>query len=390
MLISRHIVAAIEAMIPKYPIIALTGPRQSGKTTLLKSLFKGYRYVSLENPDSRNFAETDPNGFLSEYDHQVIFDEVQRVPALFSYLQSKVDEKSPETGIYVLSGSQNFHLMERITQSLAGRVAIFKLFPLDNQELQQAGLLAEDYLNQMVKGFYPAIYDKDIPSKTFYSNYIQTYINRDVSELIAVRDMRLFQNFLALCAGRAGQLLNLNALANEAGISQPTAKAWLSALEHSYITFQLYPYHKNFNKRIIKTPKLYFYDTGLLAHLLKIQHPEQLTTDPLKGAIFENMVIADYVKQMHHRNDLSDIWFWRDSSGNEVDLIIDQGLEKTIVEIKATQTILSNLLEGLVKYEAISDEKITQKILVYGGAQVQSRTMAEVVPWCRFRVGNEP
>ncbi len=390
MLISRHIVAAIEAMIPKYPIIALTGPRQSGKTTLLKSLFKGYRYVSLENPDYRNFAETDPNGFLSEYDHQVIFDEVQRVPALFSYLQSKVDEKSPETGIYVLSGSQNFHLMERITQSLAGRVAIFKLFPLDNQELQQAGLLAEDYLNQMVKGFYPAIYDKDIPSKTFYSNYIQTYINRDLSELIAVRDMRLFQNFLALCAGRAGQLLNLNALANEAGISQPTAKAWLSALEHSYITFQLYPYHKNFNKRIIKTPKLYFYDTGLLAHLLKIQHPEQLTTDPLKGAIFENMVIADYVKQMHHRNDLSDIWFWRDSSGNEVDLIIDQGLEKTIVEIKATQTILSNLLEGLVKYEAISDEKITQKILVYGGAQVQSRTMAEVVPWCRFRVGNEP
>lgn len=390
MLISRYIVAAIEAMIPKYPIIALTGPRQSGKTTLLKSLFKGYRYVSLENPDYRNFAETDPNGFLSEYDHQVIFDEVQRVPALFSYLQSKVDEKSPETGIYVLSGSQNFHLMERITQSLAGRVAIFKLFPLDNQELQQAGLLAEDYLNQMVKGFYPAIYDKDIPSKTFYSNYIQTYINRDVSELIAVRDMRLFQNFLALCAGRAGQLLNLNSLANEAGISQPTAKAWLSALEHSYITFQLYPYHKNFNKRIIKTPKLYFYDTGLLAHLLKIQHAEQLTSDPLKGAIFENMVIADYVKQMHHRSDLSDIWFWRDSSGNEVDLIIDQGLEKTIVEIKATQTIMSNLLDGLGKYEAISDEKITKKILVYGGNQVQSRTMADVVPWSRFRVGNEP
>ena len=387
MLIYRHIVAAIEAMIPKYPIIALTGPRQSGKTTLLKSLFKGYRYVSLENPDYRNFAETDPNGFLSEYDHHVIFDEVQRVPALFSYLQSKVDEKSPETGIYVLSGSQNFHLMERITQSLAGRVAIFKLFPLDTQELQQAGLLAEDYLSQMVRGFYPAIYDKDIPSKTFYNNYIQTYINRDVSELIAVRDMRLFQNFLALCAGRAGQLLNLNALANESGISQPTAKAWLSALEHSYITFQLYPYHKNFNKRIIKTPKLYFYDTGLLAHLLKIQHPEQITTDPLKGAIFENMVIADYIKQMQHQSDLSDIWFWRDSSGNEVDLIIDHGVEKTIVEIKATKTIMSNLLDGLVKYEAISDEKVCRKILVYGGDQVQSRTLADVVPWSRFGVG---
>ncbi|MCF1750486.1 ATP-binding protein [Mariniradius sediminis] len=384
MLISRHIVAAIEALIPKYPIIALTGPRQSGKTTLLKSLFKGYRYVSLENPDHRSFAESDPNGFLREYDRHVIFDEVQRVPALFSYLQGKVDERSPETGIYVLSGSQNFHLMERITQSLAGRVAIFKLFPLDTQELEHAGLLENDFLDQMIKGFYPAIYDKEIPSKTFYSNYIQTYINRDVSELIAVRDMRLFQNFLALCAGRAGQLLNLNSLANECGISQPTAKAWLSALEHSYITFQLYPYHKNFNKRIIKTPKLYFYDTGLLAHLLKIQNAEQIIANPLKGAIFENMVIADYLKQMHHRNDLSDLWFWRDTSGNEIDLIVDKGFEKTIVEIKATQTILSNLMDGLAKFEAISDEPISKKILVYGGDQFQSRTMADVVPWSKF------
>jgi predicted AAA+ superfamily ATPase len=388
MLIDRHIVTAIEALIPKYPIIALTGPRQSGKTTLLKSLFKGYRYVSLENPDHRNFAESDPNGFLREYDHHVIFDEVQRVPELFSYIQGKVDEKSPETGIYVLSGSQNFHLMERITQSLAGRVAIFKLFPLDIQELQDATLLDGDYLIQMIKGFYPAIYDKDIPAKTFYSNYIQTYINRDVSELIAIRDMRLFQNFLALCAGRAGQLLNLNALANECGISQPTAKAWLSALEHSYITFQLYPFHKNFNKRIIKTPKLYFYDTGLLAHLLKIQNAEQIAGSPQKGALFENMVIADYVKQMYHRNDLSDLWFWRDASGNEIDLIIDRGQEKTIVEIKATQTIMSNLFDGLTKFESISDEPIHKKILVYGGDQSQSRTVADVVSWREFGVEN--
>ncbi|WP_211208401.1 ATP-binding protein [Belliella baltica] len=327
MLINRRLYDAVKEMIPKYPIIALTGPRQSGKTTLLKDLFRDYRYISLENPDFRNFAEKDPNGFLEEYDLQVIFDEVQRVPALFSYLQTKVDEHPERMGSYVLSGSQNFHLMQSITQSLAGRVAIFKLFPLDHLELSSAGLLQDEFLDNLVKGYNPAIYHRDIPTKIFYSNYIQTYINRDVSELIAIREMRLFQNFLSLCAAHAGQLLNLNALANECGITQPTAKAWLSALEQSFITFQLYPYYKNFSKRVLKTPKLYFYDTGLLCHLLKISSAEKLLIHPFKGALFENMMIAEYVKQMHHANNVEDIWFWRDSGGNEVDLLVDKGLD---------------------------------------------------------------
>lgn len=384
MLITRRIYHAVKAMIPKYPIIALTGPRQSGKTTLLKELFNGYRYISLENPDFRNFAEKDPNGFLEEYDHQVIFDEVQRVPALFSYLQTKVDEHPERMGTYVLSGSQNFHLMQNITQSLAGRVAIFKLFPLDHLELSSAGLLHDEYLDNLIKGYYPAIYHRDIPTKIFYSNYIQTYINRDVSELIAIREMRLFQNFLLLCAARAGQLLNLNTLANECGITQPTAKAWLSALEQSFITFQLYPYYNNFSKRVLKTPKLYFYDTGLLCHLLKISSAEKLLIHPFKGALFENMMIAEYVKQMHHGNNVEDIWFWRDTGGNEVDLLVDKGLEFSAVEFKASKTVTTDMFDGLNKFEQVSKIEGLQKILVYGGNENQSRTAGNLASWRDF------
>jgi predicted AAA+ superfamily ATPase len=384
MLISRDIVSAIRRISPKYPILALTGPRQSGKTTLLKNLFPDYRYISLENPDNRNFAESDPNGFLKEFNTHVIFDEVQRVPELFSYIQNIVDDRSSEMGVFVLSGSQNFHLMHSITQSLAGRVAIFKLFPFDMKELNKAGLLGENYLNSLIKGYYPAIYDRDIPSKVFYSNYIETYINRDISELVAIRDLRIFQNFLALCATRAGQLLNLNALANECGISQPTAKAWLSALEQSFITFQLYPYHKNFNKRIVKTPKLYFYDTGLLCHLLKINKTETLLTHPIKGALFENMMIAEYVKQMHHQNNPEDLWFWRDASGNEIDLIVDKGDQMDIIEFKASQTIKTQMFGGLIKFEEISQIKNLNKSLVYGGDTSQKRSAGNLVSWREF------
>lgn len=381
--IKREIVYAINKLIGKYPIVALTGPRQSGKTTVLKMAFPDYRYLNLENPDIRDFAEKDPNGFLKEYSERVIFDEVQRVPHLFSYLQGIVDE-SGMMGQFILSGSQNFHLMQSITQSLAGRVAIFKLFPFDFQELDNAGLLQKDYLSNLLKGFYPAIYDRDIPSKTFYNNYLQTYVQRDVSELIAIKDLQLFQRFLALCATRAGQLLNLSSLANECGISQPTAKAWLSALENSYILFLLYPYHKNFSKRIVKTPKLYFYDSGLLAHLLKIQSVAQIEANPIKGSLFENMVIAEYVKRMHHKNEPDDIWFWRDTNGNEVDLIIQKSMQDEIVEIKATETIMSDLFKGLNRYASLDTETELIKTLVYGGNVGQKRSTVDVVSWKEF------
>ena len=383
MRINREITKAIKELIGKYPVLALTGPRQSGKTTLLKSVFPDYTYISLENPDNRNFAETDPNGFLKLYSKNVIFDEVQRVPVLFSYIQTIVDE-SGMMGQFILSGSQNFHLLRNITQSLAGRVALFKLFPFDFQELISAGLLNSDYLENIIKGFYPAIYDRSIQPGTFYSNYVQTYIQRDVSELIAIKDLRLFQNFIGLCATRAGQLLNLNALANECGISQPTAKAWLSALESSYVVFQLYPFHENFSKRIVKTPKLYFYDSGLLSYLLKIKHVELLSTQAFKGSLFENMMIAECVKRMHHKNQISDLWFWRDSAGHEVDLLIDEGLTLNLVEFKATQTIMTDLFNGLNFFEKVSKKAHLTKTLVYSGDKYQNRTAGNVVPWFEF------
>ncbi len=383
MRIQRVIKESIQELMDKYPILAVTGPRQSGKTTLLRSIFPQYDYVSLENPDNRNFAETDPNGFLQRYSKQVIFDEIQRVPVLFSYLQTIVDE-SGLMGQFILSGSQNFHLMQNITQSLAGRVAIFKLFPFDFQELISADLLNPNYLENLITGFYPAIYDRAIPQSTFYSNYVQTYIQRDVSELIAIKDMRLFQNFLSLCSTRAGQLLNLNSLANECGISQPTAKAWLSALENSYVLFQLHPYHENFSKRIVKTPKLYFYDTGLLCYLLKIKSAELLLTHPLKGSLFENMMIAEYVKRMYHKNRIQDLWFWRDAAGHEVDLLIQEGLSLHLIEIKTTQTIMSDLFKGLNYFEKESKKDNLTKTLVYAGRETQSRTAGNVMPWFDF------
>lgn len=384
MMVNRIISSSIKEIIGKYPIIAVTGPRQSGKTTLLKSMFPEYEYVSLENPDMRSFAETDPNGFLNKYNEKIIFDEIQRVPLLFSYLQTIVDE-SGLMGQFILSGSQNFHLMNSITQSLAGRVAIFKLFPFDFQELKSVDWLKEKYTDVMIKGFYPAIYDRDIEPNIFYSNYLQTYIQRDVSELIAIKDMHSFNRFLALCATRAGQLLNLNSLANECGISQPTAKAWLSALENSYIVFLLNPFHKNFSKRIIKSPKLYFYDTGLLSYLLKINDSDDLVNQSVKGTLFENMMVSEYIKRIYHKNDLqSEVWFWRDTAGNEVDLLIQKPKSVEVLEIKATQTIMPDLFKGLNYFENLAEYDNLKKTLVYGGNEYQQRSAGSVVPWFDF------
>lgn len=384
MIVDRIISSSINEIIGKYPIIAITGPRQSGKTTLLKSMFPDYEYVSLENPDIRSFAETDPNGFLKKYNEKIIFDEIQRAPPLFSYLQTIVDERGM-MGQFILSGSRNFHLMNSITQSLAGRVAIFKLFPFDFQELKSVDWLKEKYTDVMIKGFYPAIYDRNIEPNIFYSNYLQTYIQRDVSELIAIKDMHSFNRFLALCATRAGQLLNLNALANECGISQPTAKAWLSALESSYIVFLLNPFHKNFTKRIIKSPKLYFYDTGLLSYLLKINNSDDLLNQSVKGALFENMMVSEYIKRIYHKNDLqSEVWFWRDTNGNEVDLLIQKPKSIEVVEIKATETIMPDLFKGLNYFEDLAEYDNLSKILVYGGSEYQQRSVGSVIPWFDF------
>jgi predicted AAA+ superfamily ATPase len=384
-MIERNIAKVIKELMLVYPVIALTGPRQSGKTTLLKSMFKDYRYVSLENPDNRLFAEQDPNGFLELYNQKVIFDEVQRVPSLFSYIQTLVDE-SKIMGQFILSGSQNFSLIKSITQSLAGRVALFKLLPFDFEELQSQNLLPPDYASMIMRGCYPALYDRPIPTTAFYANYIETYVERDLSEILNVKDIRLFRIFLKLCAGRIGQQLNLTNLAKEAGISIPTVKSWLSILESSYIAYQLPPFFNNFNKRLVKSTKLYFYDTGLVSYLLGIKSEKSIQESEFKGALFENLVINEYIKQNYHHNLYREFYFWRDSNGHEVDLLVSNETAYDIVEIKATKTILPKLFDGLDLLKNIGKEKINRKILVYGGKESQNRSNYKVWAWNNVKI----
>jgi predicted AAA+ superfamily ATPase len=378
--IDRQVVDVIISQKNKFPILVLTGPRQSGKTTLLKELFHDYRYISLESPDVRLFAENDPHGFLTEYDNRVILDEVQRVPQLFSYLQTRVDE-SKIMGQYILSGSQNFHLLNSITQTLAGRVVLFKLLPLDFTELKAANLLQSTFQQAAVKGFYPAIFDRDINPAIYYRNYIQTYIEKDVTELLNIKDVKLFRTFLGLCAGRVGQLLNYTALANECDITYQTAKSWLSILESSYITFFVQPYHQNFNKRLVKSAKLYFYDTGLLAYLLGIKTATDLNESRLKGHVFENLIVAETYKQREHQYLDQEYFFWQDSNANEVDLLTKKGTDFYISEIKATETITSKLFEQLDKFEQIAAPAVVNKTLIYGGDNNQNRTNYAVRSW---------
>lgn len=378
--ITRQISQQIKEQKTKFPVIALTGPRQSGKTTLLRQLFTDYQYISLEDPDIRSFADEDPVGFLNTYNQQVIFDEIQRTPKLFSYIQRIVDE-SGRMGQFVLSGSQNFHLLNNITQTLAGRVALFKLLPFDFEELKTAGLLDQSWASSAIKGFYPAIYRREIDPVVFYANYIDTYVQKDVTELLKIRDLGQFRTFLGLCASRTGQLLNINGLANECDISQPTAKAWLSILESSYIIFLLHPYHQNFNKRLVKSPKLYFYDTGLVSNLLDIRNSTDLIENRLKGNLFENMIIAEFQKQNNHRYLHNNYNFWQDSNGKEVDLLIKKNKGFDIYEVKATQTISPALFKEMDYFESLVPDKQINKTLIYGGNEPQQRSKYTVTSW---------
>lgn len=379
-MVKRVILKEILYLMEKYPVVAVTGPRQSGKTTFLKESFPGFKYVSLEDPRVRNFFTSDPTGFWNEYNEKVIFDEAQRLPELFSYIQNAVDE-SGKMGQFILSGSQNFQLLENITQSLAGRVALFKLFPFDFTEMKSAGLLSDNFEDCLVRGFYPALFSRDLDSSRFYANYIQTYVERDIVSIVNVRDLKQFRMFLRLCAGRIGQLLNLNSLANECGISQPTAKSWLNILEASYIIFQLTPYHKNFNKRVVKTPKLYFYDTGLACHLLNIKKGGDLMLNPYKGNLFENLIIAELQKQSDHNSLNKEFYFWRDSNGHEVDLVSMVGLQYDIYEIKSSKTILSDHFAGLKHFKELAQEDVLSSTLYYAGNENANRTNYIIKPW---------
>lgn len=368
-------------MCEKFPVVSVTGPRQSGKTTLLRELFPDYRYVSLENPDLQDFALEDPRRFLDTYDQQVIFDEVQRVPHLFNYLQGKVDEDRI-TGQYILSGSQNYLLMEGITQSLAGRVALFKLFPFSFSELRNVDLMPKTLEKAIFQGFYPRVYDKQLLPRDFYPNYLETYVQRDVQQLTAVQDLRLFRNFVRLCAGRIGQPLNYQTLASDTGISPVTAKAWIGILETSHIIFLLPPYFRNFAKRISKTPKLYFYDVGFASNLLGVATPDDLIAHFARGNLFENLIIAEIVKQRFQTDWSPDLYYWRESNRHEIDLLTERSGKIIAAEIKSAATINASFFDNLQFFEKhVAGEMAVESFLIYGGLERQDRSAASVRGW---------
>ena len=379
-MIERDITDKLHYLSTKFPVVTLTGARQCGKSTLLKSCFPTYRYVSLEDLDIRRQAIEDPRGFLSNFGIKTIIDEAQYAPDLFSYIQTKVDAEN-ETGIYFLSGSQNFLLMQSITQSLAGRTALIKLAPFSIQELKRASCLPASLNDWLFTGGYPRIYDKAIDPTDFYPNYIQTYIERDVRLLRQIINLSQFVRFLKLCAARVGQLLNVNSLAIECGITVPTVNAWLSVLETGNILFFLKPYYKNFNKRLIKSPKLYFYDTGLVASLLGLENAMQLSTHYLRGELFENMVVVEYIKRKFAQGREPQIYFWRDSNQNEVDLLIESGGALHAVEIKSGATLNNSYFKGLHIFQQIAGIDTNNLSVIYGGDSDYTTPNGNYISW---------
>jgi hypothetical protein len=381
MFVRRHIEGRLLKLCQKFPIVSVTGPRQSGKTTLLRELFPAYTYISLENPDYQDFALQDPKRFLATYDRYIIIDEAQRVPHLFNYLQGKVDEDRIP-GQYLLSGSQNYLLMERISQSLAGRVALFKLFPFSFSELQAAHWMPETLEAAIFQGFYPRVYDLNLSPRDFYPNYLETYVQRDVRQLTAVQNLTQFRNFVRLCAGRIGQPLNYQALASDTGISPVTAKAWLGLLEASNICFLLPPYFKNFSKRISKTPKLFFYDVGFAANLVGITAPSDLSSHFARGHLFENLVVAEMVKQQFQEGWQSELYYWQESNGREIDLLAEKNGQYTIAEIKSATTINNSFFDNLAYFQKqLVDPSLVDAFLIYGGIERQERSAASVRGW---------
>ncbi len=364
-----------------YPVVSILGPRQSGKTTLAKNTFINHKYVSLEDLDMRKFAKEDPRAFLETYknEHGIILDEFQNVPDILSYIQTYVDTHQ-QMGYFVLTGSQNFLVNETISQTLAGRISINTLLPLSISELNQASLLPDNVNNLIYKGFYPAIYSRQVPAELWYHDYLQTYVERDVRQITQVTDLSLFQTFVRLCAGRIGQLLNLTSLANDCGISDHTARRWISLLEASYIIFLVQPHHKNFSKRLIKSPKIYFYDTGFASYLLNIS-PDQLFTHYLRGGLFECLVIAELYKHYYNAGQRPQVYFWRDVSGNEIDCILERGQELIPIEIKSGMTISENFFSGLKHWNTLATGKPEGGYLVYGGYEDQKRTVANILSW---------
>lgn len=386
-LIDREIELYLGRLKQQFPVIAILGPRQSGKTTVSRKFFKNYAYVSLEDLDTRTLALQDPRQFLTSF-HQyegVIIDEIQEVPALLSYMQGIVDA-AYLPGFFVITGSQNFLLQEQITQTLAGRIALLTLLPLSFYELEQAKVPITDLNALLMKGFYPRTYFQPIDYKDWFSNYIATYVERDVRQVLKIQDVVTFQRFIKVCAARVGSILNYADLARDCDISLNTAKSWISVLESSYIIKLLYPYYKNFNKRVIKSPKIYFYDTGLICALLGIKDSMTLDIHPMKGPIFESFIVSEIFKYgFNHNNNLS-LFFWRDVQGHEIDLVFEKSFDQVIpIEIKSRMTISDDFFKNLKDWHAITKSNDSTNYVIYAGKDSWKRSQGSIFSWKALR-----
>ena len=395
-MIRRHLEKKLRSVAKQYPVVSVTGPRQSGKATLVKAVFNKHAYASLEDPSSRAFAMVVTRGFLAQFAGSVILDEVQRAPELFSYVQGIVDQ-TDRPGHFILTGSGNFLLMEKITQSLAGRCAVLHLLPFTKSELggqkmmdlSKLGTVSRaskpvsmgNLFDVIFKGFYPRIHDKKLAAQDWLANYYQTYLERDVRQVLNVGDTEAFARFVRLCAGRCGQLLNMSSLAADCGISVPTAKRWLSMLEASFLIVLLRPHFRNFNKRLVKSPKLYFLDTGLLCYLLRIRSSDELRIHSARGGVFESWVLSELLKNYYNGGTEPDVYFWRDSTGHEVDFLVEQGQELIPIEIKSGETVVSDSTKGLDFWRSLPGQDKCRVVLVYGGDSSYMRRNIAVTSW---------
>jgi len=377
-MIERDMKKTVLLLAGQYPVVVITGPRQSGKTTLCRTTFPDKAYVNLEMPDIRQYAMDDPRSFLADYAEGAILDEIQRAPELLSYIQGMVDEDD-RVGRFILTGSQQFELMHSVNQTLAGRVGLLKLLPLSLTELQRHGLDA-DPDTHLFTGSYPRIYDKNLNPTQAMGDYFETYVQRDIRQLVQLKNVTVFETFVRLCAGRTGQLLNLSALGADAGVSHATAREWISLLEASYILFRLRPWHANISKRLVKSPKLYFYDTGLASYLLDMESTKHMRSHPLRGALFENMVIVEALKQRLNCGKRSNLSFYRDSAGHEVDLLLTSGTDLYPIEIKSGTTVNRDYFKGLNFFSKLENLSITRGAVIYAGESAQTRGSWQVCP----------
>lgn len=386
-MIKREITKELLLQLQEYPIVTLLGPRQAGKTTLVRNVLPEYDYVSLENPENRMLATEDPKAFLKRYQGKTIFDEIQRTPDLLSYLQGIVDNEKVN-GRFMLTGSHQLELRAAVSQSLAGRTGILHLLPLSIDELKAAKIEFDDFESYVVNGFLPRIYDQNQRANRAYSNYYQTYVERDVRQLIKLKDVALFEKFMKLLAGRVGQLTDYQSLANDVGVSGNTIKQWISILEASFVVFKLPPYFENFGKRVIKSPKYYFIDVGLLAYLLGIEKPEQVSRDPLVGNIFENLVVIEALKGRYNQGRCADLYFFRDSNGSEIDLLCKTAEGLTGVEIKSSSTWHSKFAKSLLAFSK-SNSQLSYSAVVYSGESISLSNDIEVTGYKQFSLSSD-